>query len=469
MSWRTNTLRMGLIRESLLRFNEHTEMNERMSIGRKFFADLAKEVGLNTYHLDVLGERQHWEIVVGGDMLERLVGIQRQFERLAVMGDDEYRGFYIEVPRPTPEEWGDAEELIALGEYDSREAFLADWLAFNPMETRWSHVASTRYGDSQSLRVTDRKRTMFIITNCPACADGAPDDAWCRDILTRLFDYLQRLIDVVVANPDGFNDYVAHNLPYQQRTGRIAQRELNRIVPNCKVVVEDPETAIKALEDSVHGRSVPPLETMTIRQYCIYYRIANEAYEAYYRKRGASGRVYEDPQDVPEELRDVAYYKRMKFVDVEALYDIDSPADFIRFATDHYGELGLSRLNIFASNKRQKGWMIVVSNSYSANVGLAIEVATALYKAGAPLLIYDAERLLRILREEDWVRLIPDSFHNYMGYQDEGTVYELPWDYECSDDGDSPLTREQYHAIVSLTEWQPEERVKPIIWQGCGN
>ena len=433
-----------------------------MSIDGEFLADLAKEVGLNTSHLDVLGERQHWEIVVGGNMLERLVGIQRQFERLAVMGDDEYRGFYIEVPRPTPEEWGDAEELIASGEYDSREAFHADWLAFNPMETRWFHVASTRYGDSRSLRVTDRKRTMFIITNCPACADGAPDDAWYRDILTRLFDYLERMIDVVVANPNGFNDYVAQNLPYQQRIGRISQKEFNRIVPNCKIEVEDKETAIKALEDSVHGRSVPPLETMTIRQYCSYYRIANEAYEAYYRKRGASGRVYEDPQGVPEELREVAYYKRMKFVDVETLYDIDSPADFIRFATDHYGELGLSRLNIFASNKRQKGWMIVVSNSYSANVGLAIEVATALYKAGAPLLIYDAERLLRILREEDYVRLIPDSFHNYMGYQEEGSVYELPWEYECSDDGDSPLTKEQYHAIVSLTEWQPEAQVKPI-------
>lgn len=437
-------------------------MNERKIIDRRLLADLAKEVGLNTSHLAALGESRQWEIGIGNDMLERLVEIQHQFEQLVAMGDDEYRGFYIEVPRPAPEEWGDAEELVASGEYDSREAFLADWLAFNPMETRWFHVASSRYGNSRSIRVTDRKHTRFIITNHSKCTDVEPDDTWCRENLIRLFDYLERIIDIIVANPDGFNDYVAHNLPYQQRTGRIAQRELNRIVPNCKIVVEDPETAIKALEDSVHGRSVPPLETMTIRLYCSYYRIANEAYEAYYRKRGASGRVYEDPQDVPEELRDVAYYKRMKFVDVEALYDIDSPEDFIRFATDHYGELGLSRLNIFASNKRQQGWMIVVSNSYSANVGLAIEVATALYKAGAPLLIYDAEKLLRILREEDWVRLVPSSFHNYMGYQEEGIVYELPWEYECSDDVDSPLTREQYQAIVSLTEWQPEERVKPI-------
>lgn len=268
------------------------------------------------------------------------------------------------------------------------------------------------------------------------------------------------MIDVIVANPDGFNDYVAHNLPYQQRTGRIAQRELNRIVPNFKIEVEDRETAIKALEDSVHECSVPLLKTMTIRRYCTYYRIANEVYEAHHRKHGFSGRIYTDPQDVPEELCDVVYYKRKKFVDVAEMYDIDSPEDFMRFATDHYGELGLSRLNIFASNDRQLGWKIVVSNSYSANAGLAIDVATALYKVGAPLLIYDAEKLLRIMLEKDYVRLIPDLFHNYMGYQEEGTVYELPWEYECLGDGNSVLTPEQYHAIVSLTEWQPEERIR---------
>ena len=434
-------------------------MNERKIIDRKLITGLAKDVGLNASHLEALGESRQWEIVVGGDMLERLVEIQHRFERLAVMGDDEYRGFYIEVPRPAPEEWGYAEELITSGEYDSREAFLADWLAFNPMETRWFHVASSRYGDSRSIRVTDRKHTHFIITNHSKCTDAEPDDTWCRENLTRLFDYLERMIDVIVANPDGFNDYVAHNLPYQQRIGRIAQREFNRIVPKFKIEVEDRETAIKALEDSMHGISAPLLKIMTIRKYCTYFRIANEVYENYHRKRGFRGRIHTDPQDVPEELRDVVYYKRKKFMDVAEMYDIDSQEDFIRFATDHYGELGLSRLNIFASNDRQQGWKIVVSNSYSANAGLAIEVATALYKAGAPLLIYDAEKLLRILLEEDYVRLVPDSYHNYMGYQEEGSVYELPWEYECSVDSNSVLTKEQYQVIVSIAEWQDVERI----------
>ena len=134
----------------------------------------------------------------------------------------------------------------------------------------------------------------------------------------------------------------------------------------------------------------------------------------------------------------------------------------MRFATDHYGELGLSRLNIFALNDRQHGWMIVVSNSYSSNVGLAIEVATALYKAGVPLLIYDAEKLLIILLEEDYVRLVSDSFHNYMGYQEEGTVYELPWEYECSGDSNSVLTKKQYQVIVSNAEWQEVDKLRAI-------
>lgn len=437
-------------------------MSERKIIDRNFLVDLANEVGLNASQLEALGTMRHWEIIVDGDMLDRLVEIQSQFERLYVMGDDDYRGFYIEVPRPAPEEWGDAEELIATGEYESRESFLEDWLACNPVETRWFHVASCRYRDSRSIRITDRKRTRFIIANRSNCEDAESDYLWSKEILISLFDYLERLIDVIVANPDGFNDYVAHNLPYQQRTGRISQKEFDDIVPIFKIEVEDMETAIKALEDSVNGCSVPLLETMTIRKYCSYYRIANEAYETYYRNRGVGECLYVDPQDVPEELRDVVYYKRVKFVDVTEMYDIDSLDDFRRFATDHYGELGLSRLNILASYDRQYGWKIVVSNSYSANVELAIEVVTALYKAGVPLMIYDAEKFLKILKEEDYVRLVPESFHNYMGYQEEGCVYELPWEYECADDTNSVLTKEQYQAIVLLVEWQPEKQVNPI-------
>ena len=53
--------RTDLIRQSLLKFNGYTEMNEIKIIDRKFLADLAKEVGLNTSHLEALGESRQWE------------------------------------------------------------------------------------------------------------------------------------------------------------------------------------------------------------------------------------------------------------------------------------------------------------------------------------------------------------------------------------------------------------------------
>ena len=48
---------------------------------------------------------------------------------------------------------------------------------------------------------------------------------------------------------------------------------------------------------------------------------------------------------------------------------------------------------------------------------------------------------------------------NYMDYQEEGSVYELPWEYECSNDTNSVLTKEQYQAIASTAEWQDVERI----------
>ena len=169
-------------------------MDERI-IDRKLFIDLANEVGLNASHIEAMGEMRHCEITVSGNMLERLVEIQHQFEQLTVMGDDEYRGFYIVVPRPTPEEWGDVEELIASGEYQSKEAFLADWLAFNPTETQWFHVTSYKYEEFRSIRITDRKHAHFVITNRSSCADGIriplPDfSAICRGWLMLLLQIL---------------------------------------------------------------------------------------------------------------------------------------------------------------------------------------------------------------------------------------------------------------------------------------
>ncbi len=230
---------------------------------KQVFYDLAREFDLNAALFERLGDAHNHEIVVGGKELDMMIEIQEQLKRLEVMGDDEYRRFYIELPRPTMEEWGDCDELIAEGEYENREEFEQSWRCWNPTESRWFHFSSMMYRECRAIRFMDRKFSWFIITN-----------------------------------------------------------------------------------------------------------------------------------------------------------------------ESRYGDK---------------------------------EVTTALYKSGAPLMIYDAEKLLAILREEDYVRLQPHTFHDYMNHHDEGTVYELPWEYECDGEEDAPLTMEQYREIVELAEWEEEARVKVII------
>lgn len=440
------------------------ETNDRQIIfNRQFFIDLAKNAELNVSHIRELFEVENHEIVVGDKLLDMLVDVQSQFERLEAMGDDEFRAFHIEIPRPTLDEWGNCEEEIADGEYKNHEEYIEDWESYNPMETYWFHVSVARYNEYRSLIFNNKKLRHFVITNRSSYAlreSGFQNGQWYEDCLTKIFSYLKILIDAIVSNPDGYNEYVSNNLPYQLRYGRIARKDFNRIEPRFKIEVEDREWAIKALEASIRNEIAEPLSTMTIRQYCKYFRIGHEVYVRYHQKISPKYTRRIILEDIPDELYDVAYYNKAEFKQIDDKYNLDSEADFKKFARDHYGELGFLRLNICASNFQRKGWVIDVYNSYSANIDVAIDVATAIYKSGAPLDISDAEKLLKILNEEDYVGLLPRTFHDYMNHHDEGTVYELPWEYQLSDKSESLLTKAQYDEIISLAEWDEIEKIK---------
>ena len=75
------------------------KQNKKTNFTRHFFIDLVKECGLNAAIFEQLGSGCDTEIVVDNDTLKMLVKLQEQFARLVEMGSDEYRGFYIELPR----------------------------------------------------------------------------------------------------------------------------------------------------------------------------------------------------------------------------------------------------------------------------------------------------------------------------------------------------------------------------------
>ena len=73
------------------------ERHKKTIFTRHLFIDLAKECGLNAAIFEQLGSGRNTEIVVDNDTLKMLVKLQEQFAQLEEMGDNEYRGFYIEL------------------------------------------------------------------------------------------------------------------------------------------------------------------------------------------------------------------------------------------------------------------------------------------------------------------------------------------------------------------------------------
>ena len=177
------------------------EPHKKTIFTKHLFIDLAKECGLNAAIFEQLGSGRDTEIVVDNDTLKMLVKLQEQFARLEEMGNDEYRGFYIELPRPTPEEWGDCEASIADGEYESKEEYLRDWELSNPRETVWYHVGSARYKEKRTIQFTDRKHSYFTIANYSRYGDRIGDcfyPEWQRDFLAELALYFHKLIDAII-------------------------------------------------------------------------------------------------------------------------------------------------------------------------------------------------------------------------------------------------------------------------------
>ena len=151
---------------------------DKQIFDRQSFIDLAKAAKLNVEHIRLLSDAGNHEIVVGGKLLDMLIEVQNQFERLEAMGDDEFRAFHIELPRPTLDEWGNCEEEIA------------DWEAYNPMETYWCHVSVARYNEYRSLIFNNKKFRYFVITNQSSYAlrePGFQNGQWYEESLVKIF------------------------------------------------------------------------------------------------------------------------------------------------------------------------------------------------------------------------------------------------------------------------------------------
>ena len=422
-----------------------------------------------------------------------LMEIRALLDVFAPIGDDLLHGLWIEVSRGNPLEWASFKEMKEWGDVSTRKEYMVQWKSEFPMETYWYFVSVSQYRGHTYLHITDHDSRWCIIHDDVRWDHHSigPVDWYLEPLLV----FLKERVAEIVKDVEAYNRYVEEHLPKRQRAGRIARKDLNRIVPWQRRVPKNLRRVIKMLKECIANEKVyrmtepklidgefqrlsvtsesialppcyrEPLPMMSIRVYAKYFRVAYEAYEKHFSSlRRRSRRERKEYRGFLEEsavMTDIEFYRRYqhgRHGEITDETDFDSEEAFKKMAYDHYGELGLSRNDVHATGYYTPGkWLITFGVSYSAWVDAGCEIALALYEAGAPLLVYDAQKMLDILEERDNVLLTPHTFHDYLNHHEEGSVFSLP--YECYlGDGDE-MTREQYDEIVSLAEWKPEVQV----------
>ena len=422
---------------------------------------------------------------VSGRSRELLLKIRDLLDVFAPCGDDYGHGLWIEVPRGKPSDWcsfTDA-KMWAEEEVYTRADYLKEWKDEYPRVSQWYHISVSRYKGHTYLHMDENDHWWCQIHDDDNKQAYREDMTW---LLEPLAEFLREKVPVIAADVEAYNCYVDEHLPKRQRTGRIARKDLNRIVPWQRRRPRRLKAVIRMLKECVANEAVyessedpvtlppsyrEPLNHMSIRIYAKYYRVAYMAYMEHfhklYRRSKRERAEYAEWLEKVSGMTDVEFYRTQQFGqrgEITDETDFDSEEAFKEMAFDHYGELGLSRNNVHATDYYTPGkWLVTFDVSYSDWVDAGCEIALALYETGAPLLVHDAKKMLDILEARDYVKLTPHTFHDYLNHHDEGSVFSLP--YECYLGNGDEITRGQYDEIVALAEWKPENQMeldKPV-------
>lgn len=303
---------------------------------------------------------------VAGEALIYFRQIERQLQKFAVMGDNEQRTLWLRV--------------VSQG------------------EKFWIAVSVSSYRGVSHMFLADKHFSMLHLRTYDEYEDkGCVYYDQYADYLKNFSEQIAPIVESITKDVDGYNNYVERYMPYGLRNGKISRKALNEIVLEFRVAPDDMEATREALRISLN-HEYPVFDKMNLRLYSRYYRFA---YEHFF------GKKHDDKMD------DVSFYVRHKFLNADEV-EPDSEEYFKSIANDHYGELGLCRMNVYATDWEDDKWKIGLSVSYSAHMTYYLNLAADFYKAGMPVKLNEDKVMVSVLDETDYVGFTTSSFHDYI-------------------------------------------------------
>lgn len=326
-------------------------------------------------------------------------------EQIAPTHENGVRTLWFRAERGPIEDYGDADELIADGEFESREQFVQFWEQEFPDEVEWyefSAVGTKEDGyraislGHQIVMVQDQSREPWDFP-----ADTSVFVQW-------LVDSAKECIEMLRAST--YNGYVREHLPPQHRVGTMPRKALWDVWPEEKAAFfgdissEDVAAFIRLASAQPKDRSAftPRLASMTAGD---FFRFCSLGY-------AANGYPIDDMS--PKEQ-----YRRFADGRDEGLtgIDEDSSEAFHAWLTgEHRGghpwEVcrggNSTHISLYAGHDNGGYWLFLAGSSVVRTIE-TVRFYLALCRAGAPVYLDKASDLVERLLGTELVGIVPEG------------------------------------------------------------
>lgn len=363
-------------------------------------------------------------IVVDDKSLMVLLRIEQTMRQLEAMGDDEQRSLWVEVKMPKR-----VHETL-----EPSPAGLT--------RNKWYCVTTAQYRDCHYLYISDAQWNMTILQS----ADNAytTQRSWQYDLETPLLN-LEKVISKIVASvledKNHYNEYVASHLPYRYRHGRIRRDALYAIYPDNRL--RDRVGYMNILNE-LKNNAPTTFEKMTLNTYMHVWRMAYEVYEK------SNERLFKCDDDYSKYTDAEMFINySSKGREIEGL-DYDSEDDFIKWKQAnkafHCLDVAYARIHLWPHEREDGRWELHVSFSVYGYYDDVLSIARSLYEQGVYLVVSEHDELMGILREDDYVGIVPypDKYMNRDGVTNQVMLPYL---------GEEDLST--IETLIAQTDWQP--------------
>lgn len=160
------------------------------------------------------------------ELLDELFAL---LEQIAPSSPNAVRTLWLRAERGPVEDFGNAEEEIAEGNYASEEEFVEAWKSWFPDEVKWYHFQAV--GEKEAgYRAIALRHSYVIVQDKRREPSGWPCEI--SEFVEWLVDGVRECIEMLKAGT--YNDFVRENLPPQHRTGMIQRKDYWDVWPDAR-------------------------------------------------------------------------------------------------------------------------------------------------------------------------------------------------------------------------------------------